>query len=129
MTLRPVQIVKLILLSVGLWLAATLYIRDLPEALAGSTAFVTALPEGWLSVVVIRYAGGLVRDQLLTGVGVVGAVAMMIDGVALHWLPQAYGTDPTDLRNGAAWLLWGYGVSLGSAVLMISRTRPVTIRP
>jgi hypothetical protein len=37
---------------------------------------------------------------------------MMIDAVALLWFSWVYGTDEKTMRLAAAWLLWGYGISL-----------------
>jgi hypothetical protein len=48
---------------------------------------------------------------------------MMLDGFVLRWLPATYGSSEIALRVGAAWLLWGYGVSLAIALLMASRPR------
>ncbi len=81
-----------------------------------------------------RYVGGGDPLYSLAAGGVVGALAMMIDGVALRWFPGVYGSDPVVLRLGAAWLLWGYGVSLGIAVIMAARQvtrrlRITSIRP
>jgi hypothetical protein len=123
--LKGTQVVSLVILSVVLWVAATLYIYFLPGALtspvSGSMGFITTFPIAWLSVVLTRFVGKLSPDQLLAGVGVVGALAMMIDGIALRWFPMVYGSDPATLRLGAAWLLWGYGVSLGIAVLIAAQ--------
>jgi hypothetical protein len=116
------QIGRLLALSLVLWVAATLYIDLLPGALThpirGPVGFLASLPVGWLSVLLARYVGRLAPRQLLAGVGLVGALAMMIDGVALRWFPSVYGSDPVAVRLGAAWLLWGYGVSLAIAVVM-----------
>lgn len=119
------QIGRLVALSLVLWLAAALYIHLMPRALTdpirGAVGFAVSLPVGWLSVVMIQYVGKLAPRQLLWGVGLVGALAMMIDGVVLRWFPAVYGSDPTAIRLGAAWLLWGYGASLAIAVGMASK--------
>lgn len=116
------QLTILVVFSAVLWVAATAYIRFFPAALIdpvqGAISFVTALPMGWLSVWLTRRVARLEQGQLLPGIAVVGAIAMMIDGLALHFAPGAYGVDDTTVRLGAAWLLWGYGVSLGIAFLM-----------
>ena len=116
----PMQTIRLVLLSLALWLAATLYIRFLPNALTdplrGNLGFLTTLPMAWLSVWLVKICGRLTVDQLIPGVAVVGAVAMMIDGAALRWTHQIYGSNETAVRLGAAWLLWGYGVSLAVAL-------------
>lgn len=116
------QVVVLLLVSLLLWGGAALYIRLFPELLLdpwlGGISFVTTLPVAWASVWIIRRAGRLAPDQLLAGVCIVGAVAMMIDGLVIHWAPGVYGASETIVRLGGAWLLWGYGVSLGIALLM-----------
>jgi hypothetical protein len=108
-----------------MWLLATLYIHWLPNVFLSPTrsalGFVTTLPIAWLSVVAIRYIARLTPQQLLAGVGVVGAIAMMVDGIVLRFLPQVYSQDPSVFRPASAWLLWGYGVSLAIAVAMSLR--------
>ena len=52
---------------------------------------------------------------------VVLADAMLIDGIALRWFHTIYTTDERTSRLGAAWLLWGYGISGWIALLFASR--------
>ena len=124
------QFVVLVLLSCVLWVAATLYIRFLPTSLilpvSGSLAYVTTFPIAWLSVWLTKAVGRLSADQLLPGVAVVGAVAMMIDGVALRWFSGVFSPDDTTTRLGAAWLLWGYGVSFAIALIVARQLRRKT---
>jgi len=128
MMLGRTQIARLIALSLGFWVLATLYIRLLPNALInanqGSLGFVATLPVAWLSVRLTKVIGRLAPNQLLFGVTVVGAIAMMIDGVALRWFSGVYGSDPRAVRLGAAWLLWGYGVSMAIALAMAFGSQP-----
>lgn len=123
--LTMTQTIRLVLLSLALWIAATLYIRFLPGALTdplqGNLGFATTLPAAWLSVWLVKICGKLTAGQLMPGVAVVGAVALMIDGAALRWLHGLYGSDESTVRLGAAWLLWGYGISLAVALLMTRR--------
>jgi hypothetical protein len=63
-------------------------------------------------------AAGLAADQLLAGVALAGALAMLVDGAVLHWAPQVYGPSELVVRLGSAWLLWGYGVSFAFALFM-----------
>jgi hypothetical protein len=125
--LRKMQIGMLVALSVALWIVVTLNIRLRPDALLdpvkGSIPFVTAPLAGWLSVWLCKVVGRLSADQLLSGVAVVGAVAMMLDGAALRWFSGVYGFDEKTLRLGAAWLLWGYGVAFAIAVIWAARLR------
>jgi hypothetical protein len=121
------QIGALVLLGVALWILVTLDIRLMPKSLtdpvAGAISFVMALPGGWACVWLAKLVGRLAWDQLLPGVAVVGAVAMMMDGAALRWFSAVYSLDDTTVRLSAAWLLWGYGVSFGVAVVMAARAR------
>jgi len=125
--LAPSQVLRLVLVSLALWFAATLYIRLFPSAMLdpvmGGLSFFTTVLFAWLSIVIIRAIARLNADQLIAGVSVVGTVAMMIDGAVLHWWPAIYGESETVVRLGAAWLLWGYGVSLGITLLMTRSIR------
>jgi len=121
------QVGALTLLGVALWILVTVNIRLMPNSftdpLLGAIMFLLALPAGWLSVWLTKRVGGLSWDQLLPGVSVVAAVAMMMDGAALRWFSTVYGVNDTTVRLGAAWLLWGYGVALGIAVVMAARAK------
>jgi hypothetical protein len=125
--LRKSQIVALVLLGIALWALVTLNIRLRPEHLTdpvkGLIPFITAPMGGWLSVWLCKIVGRLSPDQLLPGVSVVGAVAMMMDGAALKWFSSVYGFDERTLRLGAAGLLWGYGVAFAWAVIWTSWSR------
>jgi len=124
--LKAGQFARLVAAALAMWLLATLYIHWLPNVFVSQTrsaiGFVTTLPIPWLSVVAIRYIARLTPQQLLTGVGVVGAIAMMVDGIVLRFLPEVYSQDPSVFRPASAWLLWGYGVSLATAVAMSLRS-------
>jgi hypothetical protein len=125
--LRKSQISALVLLAVALWTLVTLNIRLRPDSLLGPTTglipFVTAPLAGWLSVWLCKLVGKLSTDQLLPGVALVGAVAMMMDGAALKWFSGVYGFDEKILRLGAAALLWGYGVAFAIAVIWVARSQ------
>jgi hypothetical protein len=107
-------------LGLALWGLATLYIHFLPRAFTspvhGAIGFVTALPIGWLSIRLVRRCARLDRSQLVAGVALVGAVAMMIDGLALRFFPEVYSGEQEVFRPASAWLLWGYGVGLAIAL-------------
>jgi hypothetical protein len=125
--LRLWQVGALALLAAVLWFLVTLNIRLMPNSLtdpvAGPVSFVMAVPGGWISVWLTKWVGRLAWDQVLPGVAIVGAVAMMMDGAALRWLPTLYSLNDTTVRLGAAGLLWGYGVGLGVAVVMAAHAR------
>ncbi|MDE1150772.1 MAG: hypothetical protein PW843_29840 [Azospirillaceae bacterium] len=116
------QVLILVGLGVIFWAAALLFLRALPLALTdpvwNPVNFATTVSVAWTSVYLIRRLAGLAPEQVMAGVGIVGAVAMTVDGAVLNWLPATYGPDETVVRLAAAWLLWGYGLSLGIALLM-----------
>jgi hypothetical protein len=124
------QVAILVALGGVFWLLATAAIRWFPRGVAdplrGSIGFATTLPIGWLSVRLTRRLAGLSRQELVRGIALASVIAMLIDGAALRWAPWLYAKDDTVIRFGSAWLLWGYGVSLGIALLMARETDPVT---
>jgi len=129
MSLRWKQVLALSFLGVALWAMVTYRIHAHPERLLDGTrtlfGFLTAPLGGVVSVWLCKVVGRLNRQQLLTGVSVVGAVAMMLDGVVLGWFPNMYGMNEKALRLGAAGLLWGYGVAFGVAVIWIGLAQPI----
>jgi hypothetical protein len=116
------QAAILILLGAAFWAAATAAIRFSPRGLTdpvrGAIGFLTTFPIGWLSVRLTRRLAGLSPEALVRGVALACLVAMLIDGAALRWAPSLYAANDTVIRFGSAWLLWGYGASLGIALLM-----------
>jgi hypothetical protein len=116
------QAMILVLLGALFWTAATAAIRYSPRGLTdpirGAIGFVSTLPIGWVSVRLTRKLARLSPEALVGGVALASVVAMSIDGVALRWASWVYASDDRVIRFGSAWLLWGYGVSLGIALLM-----------
>jgi hypothetical protein len=131
--LRKTQIFLLVFLGIALWLLVAVNIRLRPDAIVdpirGLIPFVAAPLGGWLSVWLCKFVGRLTAEQLLPGVALVGAVAMMMDGAALKWFSGLYGFDEKILRVAAAGLLWGYGVAFAVAVIWAARLRPATKAP
>lgn len=119
--LRKNQIGALTALGVVFWAVVLLNIRLRPAAVVdpiqGLMPFITAPLLGWLSVLLCRRVGKLSAEQLLPGVALAGAVAMMIDGAVLKWWSGLYGLDEQILRVAAAGLLWGYGVAFAVALV------------
>src|SRR5436189_806160 len=69
--------------------------------------FVVAVPASWLLVELVRrLAGGA---DLLARVTIMCVVALLLDGLALVWLPSLYGAEGAELLPAAAWLLFGVG--------------------
>jgi hypothetical protein len=125
------QVAILVALGVLFWIAAAAAIRSSPRNLTdpvrGAIGFVTTFPIAWLSVRLTKRLAGLSREMLVRGVALASASAMLIDGAVLRWAPRVYAANDTVIRFGSAWLLWGYGVSLGIALLMARQNDPLTL--
>jgi hypothetical protein len=120
------QVTILIAIGLSLWGLSALYIRLVPQAflepLWGTVMFIATPVSIWLNIGLVRRMAWLSKAQILPGVCVVGAVALMSEALGMKWLPFIYNADPDLLRSGSAWVFWGYGLSLGFALIM-SRTR------
>lgn len=119
------QVLILSGIAVLFWIAATAWIRWYPatllDPLQGGLGFVFSIPVCWLCVRLGRRAASLSAEQLVPGTAVVVTVATLIDAAALRWAHLLYAESEQVCRLGAAWLLWGYGASLGIALLMRHR--------
>ena len=125
------QLIILCVMAVLFWVAALAWIRFFPDQivdpLRGDLGFLASIPVCWLCILVARRGAALGPAQLVPGTAVVVAVATLIDAAALRWLPALYSGDEQVCRLGAAWLLWGYGLSLGIALLMQYRSADVRV--
>lgn len=72
----------------------------------------------------LRRVVALRPDQIVAGVAVTSAAALLCDGFALAWAPSVYGGEVADLRPAAAWLLWTYGLALALALLVGRHSAP-----
>jgi len=119
------QIVILTAYSLLLWLLAMLSIRWMPQSLTdpvmGPLGFLISVPVGGLCVWLAVRIAGLARHQWVAGTAIGAMPAMLLDGLALRWMPHWYANDPEVIRLGAAWLLWGYGASLAVALIAARR--------
>jgi hypothetical protein len=103
-----------------MWAFVTNGIRTHPErALDAAHAlrgFLIAPFAGMVSVWLCKLVGRLRSDQLVPGVAVTGAAAMMLDGWAIRWMPGLYRASDRGLMLSGGDLLWGYGVAFAVAV-------------
>ena len=111
------QIAILAALGAVLWLVAALLLRVLApfgiyEGTGRIVLYAAIVPGTWPFVLLLVRAAGLPRAQALTGVAVALAVATLLDGIALAWVPGLYGTDVAQVAGAAAAILWGAGVFL-----------------
>ncbi len=105
------------------WMADVAWIRLVPvfvvDSLWGDAAFLLSIPTAWVCVRFCRRLAGLDQAQLVPGVTLLVVAAALLHAVALRWAPGLYGSDRAG-RLGSAWLLWIYGLILGSALLAAS---------
>jgi hypothetical protein len=117
------QLMVLIAFGLAFWLAAALFIRMAPLGLFGCgpgtmILFAMTVPLAWFSVEVARRIARLSSEQLLPGLAVASAAAMLCDGIGLIWW-SIYGRG--DRLPGAAWILWGVGLILFAAFFSARR--------
>ena len=118
--LKRRQLVILAAAGIVFWLVDIAWIRLLPifivNPLGGDLGFLLSVPVAWLCVLVCRRLAGLSGSQLVPGVTLLVVVAALLHAGALRWAPGLYRGDEAG-RLGGAWLLWIYGLILGSALL------------
>ena len=121
--LLPSQIITVIVFGVIFWFVAALIVRfGAPMGFFGPTAsiiaFALAIPGCWLSVLVVKRIARLEAGQMVAGIVIGTVTATLCDGIALTWARGLfYGSDPTLVNFGAAWILWGAGLFLLFAYL------------
>ena len=122
-TLTAAQMVTLIVLGVVFWFSAAMIVRfGAPMGFFGPTAsiiaFALTIPGCWLSVLVVKRIARLEAGQMVAGIVIGTVTATLCDGIALTWARGLfYGSDPTLVNFGAAWILWGAGLFLLFAYL------------
>lgn len=115
----------LVTLGVIYWFVAALAIRfAIPSGWYGGLAGIALFAGTWL--LAWRLVDATVRicrlspPQLVPGIALVSAVAMLCDGVALTWT-DLYGSSAEAVLPAAALLLWGVAACLVTSLL---RGRP-----
>ncbi len=110
------------------WLGDVAWIRLVPvfiiDPLWGDVGFLLSVPLAVLCVRVCQRLAGLDETQLVPGATLLVVVAALFHAMALRWAPALYGSDHVG-RLGSAWLLWIYGLILGSALMLGGRSRRV----
>lgn len=104
---------RLTLLGVFFWFLAAMAIRFFGPSLLvrgglpSMFVFLATVPLAW-GLLRLAMAMGRVRGAaVLPALAVMSLVAMMLDGVAITWVPELYGVAPDAMGMAAAWLLWG----------------------
>lgn len=125
-SLIPRQTGILVAFGAVAWLLAALLIRWLEpfDVLQGSARVWTYLliipgsvPLVWIS----RAIASLTKAQLGVACAISTAAALLLDGLAVAWIPWLYGTTTEHVLAGAAAILWGAGVVITLGFLMSRR--------
>ena len=115
------QTVRMVTWGAALWFVFALAIRLTPFLFGADATtavlFAASVPVAWLMVSLLIWVGRLRPHQVLAGVAVALAAAMVLDGIAITWLDRLYGDSASHVRGGAAYILWGAGLMLGIAVI------------
>jgi len=119
------MVVRLSALSVGLWVVGVLAVHfAAPFGVFGAPfaaiLLIATIPLAWLTV---RLAGRFSPGRIVEAVALASMPALVLDGLALTWMPAVYSVDAGEQRAAAAWLLWFVGVSLAIAIWKSFRVR------
>ena len=117
------QTLVLVIIGAALWFLAAIILRAITPmgALDGPARFITyalVIPGTAPFVFVTKMLARLRSDQIFTGVAVVTATALLIDGIVVAWFPAVYGGALPQVTNCAAAILWGAGVGLVLAFML-----------
>ena len=121
------------LIGIGgvLWGAGVMIIRSFPQLLFEGpvrqlSSFILAFPMTYFNLIVSEMLLGIRADQRLVSTSIISAAALFLDGMALMWAPEFYENpslsktkSPLAIRysrQGAAWLLWTFGVGFAIAL-------------
>jgi hypothetical protein len=122
-SLTPRQTGILIVFGAIGWFAAALLIRFLEPfgALQGTARVWTYLliipgsvPLVWIGQAIARHT----RVQRGLAAATFTGTALLLDGLAVAWIPWLYGSTTDHVLAGAAAILWGAGVAIALGFVM-----------
>ena len=125
-SLTPRQTGILIAFGAAGWFAAALLIRFLEpfNVFAGTARVWTYLliipgsvPLVWIGQAMTRHT----RVQRGLAAAIFTTTALLLDGLAVAWIPWLYGTTTDHVLAGAAAILWGAGVAITLGFVMSRR--------
>ena len=112
-----VALPMLVIMGAVYWFAAALVVRWTAPDWVGSTAATLVVLGLILGITpAALWLGMRVSDTGRAQAGYVTTVmtttALLLDGIALTWLPSLYGTNPAIVLGGAAAIMFGAGAAL-----------------
>ncbi len=121
--LTAMQISILAVYGAVLWLLAAVIVRTIGpmgalDGISGIIVYALVIPGTVPAILAARPLAKLRGDQIIAGIAVVTATALLLDGIAHIWFPAIYGTDAALIIKGAAAIFWGAGVGLVLALMM-----------
>jgi hypothetical protein len=84
------------------------YLTGVPLAIAYAVLIPVTLP----AVLLTQKVMGPFKDQVMLGVAVISAIALLVPGIGIGFFPALYGDKPEHVIGAAGFLLWGGGVGL-----------------
>lgn len=121
------RVSQLVAIGAFFWFLAALVIHYVPVLFSGGVQtlllFLGVIPTAWGFNRMVARLVKLKTDELLFGLTVVCVTGLVLDGIFLTWVRSLYGADTETILVGAAWLLFGVGIILTTAMLM-SRPEP-----
>ncbi len=127
MPLSQPQLVRALAMGAALWLLAALLLKVLGpmgiyEGLNRVWLFLAIIPGTAPFVVLFRRVVGLKTEQITLGFSIGTGMAIVLDGLALSWIPWLYG-GAEYIAGAGATILWGGGVGIFLAWGMERRER------
>jgi hypothetical protein len=109
--------------GLALWMGAIFLVRAMAGmgALSGVgliIAFIVLIPATIPAVLLTQRVMGPSKAQLLVGVSIISAIALLLAGLSFSFSPSFYGTHPALVISAAGFILWGGGIGLVLALLM-----------
>jgi hypothetical protein len=113
--------------GLALWLGAALLVRAMGPmgALSGFgliISYVALIPGTLPAVLLTKRVMGPFIDQLLVGVSIISAIALVLAGIGFGFFPGLYGENPAHALAASGFILWGGGVGLVLG-LMLGKAR------
>lgn len=121
--LTATQIAFSIIYGIILWFIAAMIVRFIGpmgafEGIALLITYGLVIPGTIPFVMIGQRLMGLQKGQVAGSLMIITATALLLDGIALNFFRDLYGSDPVTIMAGAALIMWGAGVGLVLGIVM-----------